>query len=108
MKKGDIWLVELPDIGGHEQRGYRPAILLADTRTSVVIVIPCTSNKQVLRFPHTIRLIVSKQNGLDADSIALILQVRAIDRRRLHQKIGELEKSLIKEIDQMLRALLKL
>jgi len=27
MKNGDIWLVDLSDAKGHEQRGIRPAII---------------------------------------------------------------------------------
>lgn len=106
MKKGEIWLVELPGVNGHEQYGRRPAILIADTATSVVIIVPCTSNVQALRFPYTVRLSASKRNCLEMNSIALVLQIRAIDRRRLQEKIGMLEKSFISEIDRVLRQLL--
>lgn len=108
MKKGEIWLVELPGVDGHEQHGRRPVILITDTHTSVVIVIPCTSNEQALRFPYTVRLVSSKRSGLEIDSIALVLQIRAIDRRRLQEKIGELEKSSLTEIEHVLRDLLRL
>lgn len=108
MKRGEVWLVELPGIGGHEQYGYRPAIIIADTRASIVTVIPCTSNKQALRFPYTIRLDATKHNGLEIDSIALVLQIRAIDQQRLQKKIGELEKSSLTEIERVLRELLRL
>ncbi len=27
MKIGEVYLVEIPAIGGHEQAGYRPAII---------------------------------------------------------------------------------
>ena len=30
MKFGDIYLVDLPQIGGHEQMGKRPAIILQE------------------------------------------------------------------------------
>lgn len=106
MKKGEIWLVELPGIDGHEQHGFRPAILIADTLTSVVIVIPCTTNAQALRFPYTVRLRASERNGFETDSIALVLQIRAIDRARLQRKIGILEKSLLADINRVLQSLL--
>ena len=27
MKKGEIWIIDIPGLGGHEQRGRRPAII---------------------------------------------------------------------------------
>ena len=44
MKKGEIWLVELPSTNGHEQVGNRPVIILSDTESNISIVIPFTSN----------------------------------------------------------------
>ena len=55
MKKGEIWLIELPSADGREQVGNRPAIIMAETGV-VNIVIPLTSNIQALRFPHTIEI----------------------------------------------------
>ncbi len=106
MKKGDIFIVELLLASGHEQVGTRPAIILADTRSPVVVVIPLTSNLQALRFPFTFLVTPSKTNGLDASSVALVLHIRAIDRKRLKNKIGFLEKTAVKEIDKVLRRLL--
>lgn len=108
MKKGEIWLVEIPGIDGHEQRGLRPAIFIADTKISVAIIVPCTSNLQALRFPFTVRIESSHRNGLNESSVALVLQLRAIDKKRLLRKIGQLESSALKELDVMLHNLLDL
>ena len=35
MKKGEVWLVELPTTNGHEQTGTKPVIVLADTEANV-------------------------------------------------------------------------
>ncbi|MBI2581466.1 type II toxin-antitoxin system PemK/MazF family toxin [Candidatus Woesearchaeota archaeon] len=51
MKKGEIWLVELPTTNGHEQEGYRPAMVLAEAEANIAIIVPFTSNLQALRFP---------------------------------------------------------
>lgn len=42
MKKGEVWIVEVPGRDGHEQRGLRPAIFIADTKTAVVIIFVIT------------------------------------------------------------------
>jgi mRNA interferase MazF len=100
--------VEIPGVEGKEQRGLRPAIFVADTHTGVAIVIPCTSNLQALRFPFTLRLEPSRVNGFDATSVALVFQLRAIDKKRLVKKVGQLEKPSVKELDIMMRLLLGL
>lgn len=108
MKKGEVWIVEIPGVDGHEQRGLRPAIFIADTKTSVAIVVPCTSNIEALRFPFTLRIKPSRENGLDAPSVALVLQLRALDKRRLQKKVGRLEKILLRRVDEMVKDLLGL
>lgn len=106
MKKGEIWIIHVPALGGHTQQGTRLAIVLADPKLSVVTIIPCTSNIQALRFPHTIRIEPSARNGLNSVSVALVFQPLAIDRRFFQEKVGILEKSLISVLDKELRSLL--
>ena len=108
MKKGELWIIEIPGIDGHEQSGRRPALLFADTKTHIAIVIPCTSNLHALRFPYTLQITPSKNNGLATPSVALLLQIRAIDKKRLQKKIGTLEKKSLDQIDNLLRKLFHL
>jgi len=108
VKKGEIWIVNIPTTDGHEQHGTRPVIILADTPSSVVVGIPCTTNMRALRFPYTVSITASEHNGLVQDSIALVLQVRAIDKKRLQQKVGAVEKEVLQKIEEELRRLLGL
>ena len=95
MKKGGIWIVNIPTTDGHEQYGTRPVIILADTSSSVVVGIPCITNMRALRFPYTVSITASEHSGLTQDSIALGLHIRAIDKKRLHQKAGEVEQEVL-------------
>ena len=108
MNKGEIWLVEIPSSTGHEQAGMRPAVILADTEANITIIIPLTSNLQALRFPHTLEVKPSKTNGLNSISVALLFQIRAIDKKRVIKKIGTLEPSILKRVDGILSTLLQL
>jgi len=108
MRKGEIWLVELPSANGREQMGTRPAIVLAEAEANIAVIIPLTSNLQALRFPHTIKVNPSKENGLKSISIAMIFQIRAIDKKRLKKNIGDLEGSILSETDTILKKMLKL
>lgn len=108
MKKGEVWIADIPELGGHEQKGVRPIVIVADTQTTVAIVIPCTSNLRALQLPATLLIEPSPTNGLKTSSIALILQLRAIDKKRLKKKIGIIERFTIKEINKGLKQLLDL
>jgi len=50
----------------------------------------------------------SAENGLKRGSIALVFQLRAIDIKRLVNRIGILEKDYIGEIEKNLKGLLLL
>src|SRR5437870_2489681 len=108
MRKGELWIVHIPGLGGHTQQGTRPTLVVVAPKLPVVLVIPCTSTLQALRLPHTLRIAASKQNGLTTLSVALAFQLLAMDRRFMQQKIGTLEKPLLTHIDTELRALLSL
>lgn len=100
MKPGDIWIVHIPELGTHEQSGVRPAVVVTAVAKTIVTIIPCTSNKEALRFPFTIPIAQTEKNGLTSTSIALIFHIRAIDTSLLKKKIGELSKkdfSLVKK-----------
>jgi mRNA interferase MazF len=115
MARGDIVLVELPQptgSAGHEQFGKRPALIIHDDSTSsvvsVIMIIPFTSNISVTRFPHTILVQPSPENGLDVPSVLEIFQLRAIDKRRLSRKLGNLEAAIMTLVENEMRSLLGL
>lgn len=87
MKNGDIWLVDLSDAKGHEQRGERPAAIVGGAN-GLVLVVPLTSNLGSARFSHTYLLSPDLHNGLDTESIALVFQIVALDRERFRHRIG--------------------
>ena len=90
MKNGDIWLVDLSDAKGHEQRGERPALIVGGAN-SLVLAVPLTSNPATARFSHTYLISPDPQNGLDVESIALVFQLTALDRERFVHRIWMLD-----------------
>lgn len=108
MKKGDICIVDLSLGTGHEQHGKRPAVLISDTKTNIVIIVPITSNPEALRFPHTLTIVPDKQNKLDQKSIAMVFQLRSIDKTRIIKIIGRLNKKDCDALDKIIRKMLDL
>jgi mRNA interferase MazF len=92
VNAGDIHWVELPSANGREQQGRRPAVIAQDDayggRLPTVLVIPISSTRAALRFAGTASILATPKSGLRVDSVALVFQLRAIDRNRLGSRIG--------------------
>jgi len=114
MARGDVLYIELPSPGvgtGREQAGRRPAVVVQTDSTSglsTIMIIPLTSQLSATRFAHTIQVAPSSANGLTQPSILLVFQLRAIDRRRVLNKIGELEQHYLAQLDNEIKNLLGL
>jgi mRNA interferase MazF len=112
MKIGDIYLVELPLTDGREQIGRRPAIILQEERYTemlpTTLVIPLTSKLKAQRFPATLLIEPTRENGLEKGSVALIFQLRAIDQRRIKERIGRLREEEMREIYRKIKDLMKI
>lgn len=115
MKRGDVVRVQLPrpaGRSGREQFGTRPAIIVQDDPTfaslETTVVVPCTTNMNATRFSNTLNLWPSRTNGLTADSVALVPQMRAIDRKRIEAVLGSLSDSELEELERKLRLHLSL
>jgi len=113
MARGEIWAVDIPapkGKPGREQLGMRPGIVVqadaADPWLPTTIVIPATSKREAQRFPFTIIVQPSTQNGLDKPSVLLVFQIRAIDKNRLIRKLGRLEDDHLKNLEMKIRGLL--
>ena len=92
MSVGDMHWVDLPAVNGREQRGRRPAVVLQDDNYGgdlpVVLVIPLTTARATMRFAGTTLIRPTAENGLRQASVALVFQLRAIDRHRIQERIG--------------------
>jgi len=94
VKPGDIHWVELPSLSGHEQAGRRPAVVLQDDTyaggSPLVVVVPLTGAVAAARFAGTLILEPDHTNGLAKISVALVFQIRAVDRRIVRERIGSI------------------
>lgn len=94
MSVGDIHWVDLPAASGREQPGRRPAVIMQDENYGeelpVILVAPLTTSRAAGRFAGTTLVQPNSENGLTQESVVLVFQLRAMDRRRLRGRIGAL------------------
>jgi mRNA interferase MazF len=95
VKRGEVWKVRLPPADGHTQAGARPAVIVQkDAHIAVlptVLIVPLTGNLAAGRFAGTTTLPPDPQNGLTIPSVALVFQLRALDKRDFLQRLGALD-----------------
>ncbi|MBI3800263.1 MAG: type II toxin-antitoxin system PemK/MazF family toxin [Deltaproteobacteria bacterium] len=112
MDVGEIYTVEVPSTNGHEQAGTRPAIVVQapqfENRLPTVLIIPLTSRLTAQAFPGTFTIHPDTENNLTMPSVALVFQLRAIDKRRLKRRIGRLSAILLAQVHQTMKELLQL
>lgn len=102
VKRGEIYYADLSPVVGSEQGGVRPVLIVqndvGNKYSPTVIAAAITSQKDKTKLPTHIS-INAAQCGLSRDSIVLLEQVRTIDKRRLREKMGELNYNEMHNID---------
>jgi mRNA interferase MazF len=102
MQRGEIWQVDIPFTPGHGQAGMRPAVIVQDTpflaTLPTVLIVPFTCAQSATRFPGTVLVQPTGQNGLTVPSVALVFQMRALDRRYSLRPLGVLDAATLDQI----------
>ena len=106
MSVGDMHWVDLPAANGREQRGRRPAVVLQDDdyggNLPVVLVVPLTTARAAMRFAGTTLIRPTAEHGLRQASVALVFQLRAIDRGRMQERIGSVSEDIVEVLSEEL------
>jgi len=92
-KKEEIYLVNFDPTVGHEVKKKRPSLILSNNihnqYSPLVTVAPLSSNTNKV-YPFEV-YVSKKLTGLNENSKIMIIQLRSIDKKRLINKIGNIE-----------------
>lgn len=99
MKRGDIYLVTLDPTEGHEQRGYRPVLIVSPSEfneaTSLPVTVPITTGG---RFARRIGFAVPI-SGIKTTGVVRCDQPRVLDlRARKGRKVDRLPQVILDEV----------
>ena len=104
IKRGDLVYVNFDPIIGSEQGGPRPAVVIqndiGNRHAPTVIIAPITSKTKKSNLPTHVKL-TSKY--LERNSVALLEQIKTIDKTRIEDYIGTLADEEMKMIDKALK-----
>ena len=111
VKRGDIYYADLSPVVGSEQGGIRPVLIIqndvGNRYSPTVICAAITSRMNKAKLPTHIE-IDSRRCQIMKDSVILLERIRTIDKQRLKDMIGHLDKERMRSVDEAIRVSLAL
>lgn len=105
-KRGEIWWVNLNPSKGREIKKHRPCVIVSadwlNSRRSTPVVVPLSAS------PASAPPIVVAVPSAGPDSVAVIDQIRAVDKSRFTHTTGRLSAQDFALIENSLRQVLQL
>ena len=105
IKRGEIYYADLSPVVGSEQGGVRPVLIvqndIGNRHSPTVIAAAITSRHEKAKLPTHIDL-SAVTCGLAKDSVVLLEQIRTIDKRRLRERMGELDTASMQKVNDAL------
>ena len=102
VKRGDIFYADLSPVVGSEQGGVRPVLIVqndtGNRHSPTVIAAAITSQTGKAKLPTHIEL-AANSSGLPKDSVILLEQIRTLDKRRLREKMGRADSTVMEKVD---------
>ena len=103
IRRGDIYHANLNPVVGSEQGGYRPVLVIQNNRGnkhSPTVVVDAITSRPKHRMPTHVPL--KGIEGLEKDSVVLLEQLRTIDKKRLDDYVGTLDRQQMLKVEKAL------
>ncbi len=101
IKRNEIYYADLNPVKGSEQGGIRPVLVIqndtGNKHSPTTIVAAITSKEEKAKLPTHVEV---GSCGVERKSLALLEQIRTIDKSRLIKYVGELDGATVKEINE--------
>lgn len=100
VKRGEVYFANLDPVVGSEQGGTRPVVIIQNdigNTHSTTTIAAITTNDKHSRMPTHVSL--SHNSEPLRDSVAMLEQLRTIEKSRLINYVGTLSEETMKKID---------
>ncbi|CAA7601229.1 mRNA interferase PemK-like protein [Acididesulfobacillus acetoxydans] len=109
-RRGDVWLVNLNPVRGHEQSGTRPALIFSVDLfncgpAGLVVVLPITTRSKGIPFHVEVQ---PPEGGLTSTSYVKCEDIRSVSKNRLANRLGALSPAAIELVEDRIQILLGL
>ena len=106
-RRGEIFLVAFDPTVGREIKKTRPALIIqndiGNRYGELTIVAAITSKTSPVMYPVEVIVQPSRANGLQVLSAILLDQVRTVDRKRLIKRLGLIDPSTMRRVDEAIQ-----
>ena len=106
VHRGEVFYADLSPVVGSEQGGVRPVLIVqndtGNRHSPTVIAAAITSQMGKAKLPTHIE-VAAQCCGLPKDSVILLEQIRTLDKRRLKDRMGELDEPSMTRVDHALQ-----
>jgi len=112
MIRGEICWADFGIPFGSEPGFRRPVFIIQDdsfnkSKIGTVIVVPITSNMLLEDAPGNVRL-EKEDSGLSKESVVVVSQMGVIDKTRIIERVGNVNKGIIQDIEEGIKLVLGL
>lgn len=102
--RGEVYFADLSPVIGSEQGGIRPVLVLQNNmgnRYSPTIIVAAITAQHKKPLPTHVE--IHGVDTLSKRSVALLEQIRTIDRSRLRERVGRLNNQSLSRVDEALK-----
>lgn len=102
-RRGEVYLVNFDSTIGAEIQKTRPALIVQNdiaNRHSAITIVAAISSQFDQTLYLTEVLISPPEGGLRTESVALLNQIRSIDKQRLMRRVGTLKAETMERVDR--------
>ncbi|UQS84335.1 type II toxin-antitoxin system PemK/MazF family toxin [Bombilactobacillus thymidiniphilus] len=104
IKRGDVFYADLSPVIGSEQGGMRPVLIIQNNvgnrYSPTTIVAAITGRMEKPKMPTHVG--ITKEEGVNKNSVILTEQIRTIDKQRLQEKVTTLSDEKMAAVDKAL------
>lgn len=106
-RRGEIYLVSFDPTVGHEIQKTRPALIIqndiSNEYSPITIVAAISSHFSEPPRPREVVIPAGSKTGLTQRSAVILNQIRSIDRTRLQKRLGALDATTIRRVDEAIK-----
>ena len=105
VRRGELYFADLSPVVGSEQGGCRPVLVIQNNvgnYCSPTVIVAALTGRINPKFDLPTHHIIDACEGLKERSVILLEQIRTIDKRRLQNYVGMLNKEDMEQVENCL------
>ena len=107
IRKGELWLADMEQGTGSEQKGIRPVLILQNdigNRHSPTTIVACLTSRTDPEKILPTHCPLKEGGGLKVPSVVMLEQIFTVDRQRPFKRIGQIDDFDMHRVESRIRS----